>query len=226
MRRSYYKRKYQKYRRRYKRIRRRTRVSKRTLRRISRVVNFRRNTATTATQIQPGASSTPYIGALDFQVQSLIDITQVLATFQEYRVNCLVVTFLPTANTTDAANQTLGVTSTSNSYMPMIGWCFDKNDATVPANLNLMQVFDTYRERQFNRPVRIKVWPYQLTGLFNAAFGGLPAYAGVTKAGWTRCASPDVRHYGMKWVIYGLYPNQPYTFQYRVTAYLSFRDVF
>lgn len=217
-RRTYYKKRYQKARRKFKRYRRYGRTTARIKRSLKRYVHVARSTTIYLTNYEP-ATTQPYTAGLEFQLASVLNYTEFTSLFQEYRINCVVVKFTPTWDTNDIGNQTIA----TPVRMPVIGWAIDYNDAATPSSIDTISEFANYKETMFNKPIKIKIWPAVAPTLY--ANNLLVGY-GVKRRQWIRSANSDVKHYGLKFMVYNITPNLKYAWNYKIKYYLSFRQMY
>lgn len=113
--------------------------------------------------------------------------------FDQYRINAVVLEWTYTAQPP---------TTPSGEYVtPMLHWCIDNNDATLPVSLTEMGEYKTYRHRPLvaGRPIRMKVYPKPLQMLYQSAVS--TAYG--PKKMWINSSDFGVPHYGVKWAIEG-----------------------
>lgn len=139
--------------------------------------------------------------------------------FQEYRINCVVVKFYPTYNTTDVLDNM----QTPPRFMPIFGYAIDYNDATTPSSTTILSGYDNYKETRFNKPIKIKIWVASAPMMYQSA--GSTGYA-VKKRQWIASIDYDTKHYGLKFGIFAGGFNQKITWSWRVKYYLSFRGIY
>lgn len=133
--------------------------------------------------------------------------------FDFYRINFIVVTLYPTYN----VDQMEG-TAVTTTNIPRITWFVDHDDSLPPATLTEVYQRGKYRERLFDRSITIKLRPSCLLQIESPTIGATPKFRQ-----WVDAANTSVRHFGLKWAIHGLAPNQNFFYNYHVKYYLSFK---
>lgn len=217
---------YRRYRRRrqrrpYRRNRRSYRRTKRYRRRPrranSKTFHVRRTSPTSQAIIGGTAGGTPLLSAFTFDISSLQAATDFTELFDEYRINCVVVTFSPVAT----ENQ-LEASSSTTTNTPRLCWAIDYSDAQFPATVDDIKEYENCRDTLFNKQVQIKIFPKVQI----AAYRSLTTTAYIPKGKqWINCAYPDCLHYGLKFAIYGFAANQSFPYTVQAKYYLSFKNV-
>lgn len=205
--------------RRRRRPTRRIRGTRRRTRRISRglknsgtkVVHIRRSTAATLVPHAAGPSGTPYFAGLYFALTDILNYFELSGLFAEYRYNCVVVTLTPNWNVN---------TSGSGYNLPIVGWCYDYEDAVTPTTVGFLQEYSSYKETPFNKKIKIKVYPAINTLIYVSA--GVNGF-GIKRKQWVKASSADVKWYGIKYCVYNLAASQQLYWQIKYTAYISLR---
>lgn len=225
-RRKAYKRKYQRYRRKYRRYKRANRTRTRIRRSSKKYVHVARQTQTLLIPWNDSGGNAKYEG-LQFKLDDMLGSAQFVAMYQEYRINCVVVKFQPLWDSGDVANRMHvgtagGVPAPQPINLPMIGWCYDYNDANTPTNLDDLQKFANYREAQFDKPIKIKIWPACAPGVY---ISGVAAGYSIKRKEWLRSANSNVPHYGLKYCVYNISNAVAYAWNFSVKYYVSFRGM-
>lgn len=211
-RRKTYRKRYPRRYRRYSRRTRRTRTSYLSCKRQSNTVAF-----------------TSISGAGDIRAASAFQLNQVLSfgeytnLFDQYKINCVVVTFQPDYR---LITTTTGSTATQIPVlMPEFHWVIDENDNATPLSIPEMQEYDRYKHRPFNRPIKIKLYPKFSLEVYKQSGNGYASKRGL----WLDTISSDTPHYGLKWAIgnfqSGASPPQTVSFKVYVKFYISFRAI-
>ncbi|AUM61843.1 capsid [uncultured virus] len=205
----------------YRRRRTARRTSRRNYKSIrrpkSRVKSFsiRRSTGSTQIVHAAGAGGTPYYAGLQFQLSDLTNVSEFTNLFQQYRINCVVVSLIPNYN----INQIPA--SGTGTNIPIIGWVQDFDDGSNPTSVPELQEYQRYKERKFTGPIKIKIWPAVSSLVFSSA--GVDGFA-VKKKMWIRTDVTTVKHYGLKYCVYNMAANQNYVWNIRYTMYASFKE--
>lgn len=123
---------------------------------------------------------------LYFAFQSLPNYTELTSLFDQYRINKIVLKYVPNFTGTDLNPSTSVVT------LPNLHSVIDYDDANAPANLNELVQYSTYRMTRGNR-VHIRKW----TPAVSMDIGGVQS-SGVKFKQWIDLADTNVPHYGIK----------------------------
>lgn len=204
----------------YKRRRKYGRSYRRAPRKYRRVTRSKGNTlhvrrGGSAIAVSTNPASTVYLNSAYFSLNSIINPTDFTNLFDEYRINCVVLKFIPRSNYV----QNLATTATAaNNYLPTLHWVVDLNDSNVPSNVDSLLEYNGYHCRNFTRTVTIKIRPKFSLAAYSGAFTSYKP----TK-GWIDTGSPNVQHYGLKFAIDSVLPNQYIDFVIRPIYYVSFR---
>lgn len=176
-------------------------------RRSRSVHHFKRTQTTTYTA---AASSQNFWGA-QYQLNVVQNYTEFTALFDMYRINKIVVKFVP--RTTAAS---MGDNQVGENYT-----CVDYNDATAPLTVNEILERDTASRTRAN---------VTHTRVFTPAVA-CPAYRTGISSGyvpkwkqWLDCSYVDVAHFGLK----GCFDNRDNVdqiYDIYTTYYMSFRNV-
>lgn len=114
------------------------------------------------------------------------------------------------------------------NFIPRIGFVVDDDDSNLPSSVESVTDRDGYREKYFNRPASIKIYPkYAVSAYAPDLTPPLGVAYAAGRRGWLDLHSDgiNVKHYGLKGVIYGFNPHGQDTFHYTVQYiyYISFR---
>lgn len=135
-----------------------------------------------------GATS-DVLGAYAFSFNTLPNYTEYTALFDQYRVNKIVVKFVPDHDTSDVNN-----TASSLSQFHTI---LDFNDSSAPASLASMFEYDTWKMTRGGR-THVRKWtPSILVGANDSTIAAsLPKFKQ-----WISCDQPDLYLYGLKYCL-------------------------
>lgn len=181
----------------------------------SKALHLRRSTLTSQIVYPSGAAASPYIAGLQFQLADLINPSEFTSLFQLYRINCVVVSFIPNYN----VNQIPATGTAAN--IPIIGWAIDYRDGTTPGSVPVLQELQRYKERPFTRPFKVKIWP--ATGDLSFVTSSTYGY-GLKRKQWQNSQVSTVKYFGLKYAVYNFAANQQYVWNLRYTIYASFKD--
>lgn len=205
------------YRRRRKSYRRGTRRTFRRSRRFPRtkrsLIHIRRAGSAASVSVNP--AGTVYINSTYFQLNSVINPTELTALFDEYRINCVVLSFIPRPNVVQVLANGNEV---PNNYVPTFHYAIDYDDANLVSNVDQLAEYGNYHFTEFNKKINVKIKPKFATAAYSGAFTSYKP-----GKGWLDCASPGIQHYGLKFAVDTTFPNQYISFVIRPIYYLSFR---
>lgn len=207
-------------------------MRKRVYRRIPRP--FARADYSTIVKTDQAGALTPFAndslvvtrGALTFALNQVPEYARFTALFDQYRINRVVVKFIPTMST--LVNRPYDDTTTIlvGEGVPRLATAIDRDDDQLPSSttgFNDLQGRQGSKVVQATRPVTWSFVPTRLSMVYRTA-----STTGYKVDSQTRefldCANDNIPHYGLK---YALTPFSPANaFQYRVetTYYLSFKS--
>lgn len=155
------------------------------------------------TDLATGAGSvnnfTYFSGSCYATLNCLPDYTDLTNLFDQYRINAMELSLRPI--------QTIETTSTVAGNPPLsaiIYYCIDYDDSTPFAASNAgvqkMREVASFRERALfqNKPVILSCKPHIAMAAYSG--GAFTDYANMSHQ-WIDTVSPDVAHYGVKWII-------------------------
>jgi len=164
------------------------------------------NSFAISTGIGAGTGDTPpYIVAapsvnsyfsMAFSLQDLSQAATLTALFDQYRIDKVVVKFVPQAQALNVMN----VASPNNS-VPALYAVLDFDDATALTSLAAATQYDNVQIVPYGEGLDITVWPSNTPALY--ASGAFSGYE-VQKAQWVDCANTAVGHYGIKGLVTSL----------------------
>ncbi len=127
-----------------------------------------------------------------FQLNTLPNYTELTNLYDQYRIVCVEVRFIPSVTT--------ALTGASvDNLLPRIATVADFNDGSLPTNLTSLQQYQSYRADLFNKVITRKIYPRTATAIYNN--GATSGYAFNDQPTWVDTANPGVQHYGMKWAM-------------------------
>lgn len=190
-----------------RRIIRRPRLSRRALS----VHHFKRTF--TLGQISSSSAGPQFFG-YSFRLDQLPNYTEFTNLFDQYRINKIVMKFVPNHNSSD-----VGVTAMN---IPNFHTLLDYNDATAPASLNSMYEYANWRMSR-GTSLHTRVFRPATIDYVNATAGanaGNPSWKQ-----WLSTASPSIEHYGLKCGIEISQATYDITWTPYISVYLSCKSV-
>lgn len=133
-----------------------------------------------------------------------------------FRINAIVMHWVPSQNVASTQSTSL------LSRIPTLGWCVDLDDAQATADLGLWQERSDWKQRTFDRPISFKFVPAVSTELYT---GIASSGYGVKQKAWIRMANSSVKHYGIKWALYGTPADQVISMYTWYKFYLTIRGL-
>lgn len=132
----------------------------------------------------------------DFFLSQLPNYTEFTNLYDQYKISRIKCKFSYTANSQNVT------TSAAITALPMFLSCIDLNDSTaLTTNADFTQ-YRSFKMRRFDKPVSVYFKPQFATAAYSGAFTSYAA-----KTGWLDCASPGVKHYGLKFGIDPMFYN-------------------
>lgn len=192
-------------RRRPRRMMRRRTLRRPLMRRAMKVHHFRR----TFKASNIASTTTGVLGGYSFSLDQLPNYTEFTNLFDQYRINKIVVKFIPNHNSSDVSVGTQ-VISNFNTVI-------DPTDATAPTSGAELYEYQNWRlTRGISAHTRVFT-PASLDVVATAT----TASANPTWKQWLATSSPDVKHYGLKYYAEPSNANgDTYWFPY-ITMYFS-----
>lgn len=191
--------------------RRRLRTSRRPRLSSLKVHHFRR----TFTLTQLGSSNAgAVLGGYNFTLSQLPNYTEFTNLFDSYRINKILVKFIPSHNSSDVG--------AGGQYIPNFHTILDYNDSTAPASLNAMYEYQNWR---MSRGVSAHKRIWTPASLDSVATTAGVASSNPTYKQWISTSSADIPHYGLK---YGIEPSvalNDIVWSVYVTMYFSCKSV-
>jgi len=213
-RRTYYrKRRFSKYKRSYRRGRGRYR---RSFRKSRNTLHVRRAANVTTVTTSAGLE---YDGAMSFNLNECFSAGEFTGLFDQYRINAVVLKFIP--DFPSLVSTDTNVNPSTGLLAPNIHWCIDINDA-IPATIGSLAQYNGYHVKVFNRPMTIKIRPRASAAYYQSAIA--TAYGPAKPRTWFDTNSPNLPHYGFKFVIDTVSGNQIVRFRIRPIYYVSLKQ--
>lgn len=155
------------------------------------------------------SATAPVSGTLTVQMASIPDVTDFTTLFDRYRINKVIVRFVPNFTGSDL-NPSSSVISIPNFHTVL-----DYDDSTAPGSLNNMFQYSTYRMTRGNKIHIRKYTPSVLT-----AQGSGSTYGPKWKQ-WLDLSDLTINQYGLKFWIDQQNAGGVGTFKPYVTVYFS-----
>lgn len=160
--------------------------------------------------------------AMSFKLSDLVQATTFTGLYDQYRITKVKVIIGRTANQQGIGNAAQAVSFPSQQ----LWWVVDVDDASVPANLSVIQEYSKCKCRNMleDKEVHISFKPHCADALYS---GGVFSSYGNRTSPWIDVASPSVEHYGLKLCIPcpigTVFAEQNFTI--RTEYYLDFKNV-
>jgi len=130
-------------------------------------------------------------GAFTFNLSQAANITDITNLFDNYRLVRVKLMFNLSSNSSDVSG--------SNGFaLPIINYCYDPDDATVPPSRTTVLENGYCQTRRLDKPFSITLTPRAQQSVTGGTGGG----GGLLPTGtWLDCSSPAINHYGLKFWI-------------------------
>uniref|UniRef100_UPI004047F021 hypothetical protein n=1 Tax=Orrella sp. TaxID=1921583 RepID=UPI004047F021 len=167
-------------------------------------------------------TSGPVLGAIRFSLADCLNHTNFTNMFDQYRINTVVVKFIP--HMTEMVNKPYDdtTTPTSGGTIPNLCVAVDRDDATVPASYNELKARSKSRIVPATKPLTFKLRPSRLIATYDA--GAANAYTVDVSKRWINSSSPNLNHFGLKYALEDSSPANAYIYEVEIMYYLSFKD--
>lgn len=129
-----------------------------------------------------------------FKLSDLPSYAEFTTLYDRYRINCVVIKLT-------YSHQPQAMPPTSTYCTPLLHWCIDNDDATVPATVLELAQYKTYRSTQLmaGKTVTIKIYPKPQTMIYQG-----PASTGYSpKKMWISTTDYNVPHFALKYATQG-----------------------
>lgn len=199
----------------YRRRRRYNRRSRRTMRKPMRSLSMKRKMSTHhfkrtfLSDIFFSSNTGPVFGGLSFRLSSLPNYTEFTNLFDQYRINKIVIRFVPSANSDSVG---------STHVIPNFHTIIDNNDSTTPTALNELYESQSWKR---TRGTQVQTRVFTPSSLIDI---GLSSNSPKWKQ-WISTDFPSVDHYGLKYALEATVNAQDIYYQPYVTIYFSTRSV-
>lgn len=156
------------------------------------------------------------LGAYSFRFDSLPNFAEFTNLFDFYRVNKIVVKFVPTANSSEVGQATTNPLTQFHTVL-------DFNDGAVPASLNALYEYGNWRMTR-GSSIHTRIFTPAITqGLQEA--GGAIVWGGQRYKAWISTDQPDILFYGLKYCAAAQVTAQDINWTPYVTMYFSCKSV-
>lgn len=162
------------------------------------------------------ASTSELDGAFKFLLSDLDQFSSFTALYDQYKICKIVLKFYPNANVAQ-------VTAPGTHVYGNILTAIDHDDATTVSLANIRQ-YSTCKEYPFYKSFTRVIVPHVAVAAYTS--GAFNNYANMTNQ-WIDCNSPNVEHYGLKYVVPATGTTQTDLPQWTVVGYyyIAFKNV-
>lgn len=139
-------------------------------------------------------------GALRFCLNQASQVADITGLFDNYRITRVSLHFMFTVNSAPGGATTGfgGATPVNFGSLPVINYCYDPDDNTVPANREEVLANGFAKTRRLDSNFTVSITPRGQ----NSIVGGVGGAGGLMPVGqWLDSASPQIYHYGLKFCI-------------------------
>lgn len=158
-----------------------------------------------------GLAGADVLGAYTFRLDQLPNYTEFTNLFDAYRMNKIVIKFVPTANSSS-------VGSSLTDPLTQFHTVLDFDDATAPASLNAMYEYGNWRMSR-GSVIHTRVFTPAVS---LALLDGAGTTTGAQKyKQWISTTQPDVLHYGLKYCAAGQINNNDIIWRPYISVYFS-----
>jgi len=156
----------------------------------------------------------PIASAYTFSLDQLPSYTDFTALFDTYKINRVVIQFEP-------RNMTM-VTTSNGTDVPLLHVITDTDDSTIPASVQEMEQYSTYRHVPATHPLTVSISPNVLVMAYKTAV--TTAYSPAKR--WIDANDVTTPHYGLKLILEQT-AGPIYQFHYSVivTYYITCKNV-
>lgn len=158
--------------------------------------------------------------ALKFLASDLPQYTSLAALYDTYKINKLVVKFVPQINSLTAVSTAGSLVSAPQEFMSTV---IDYDDATLLTNYTDALQYQTFKETPTYKIHKRVITPKLSMSAFKTS-GTTIGYVQKSKQ-WVDAAYGDVEHYGLKGSIQSNTNSVQQIWKVFVTAYISFKQV-
>lgn len=167
---------------------------------------FKRTIVADAISVAPGGAT----GGLTWKLDDLDNYTEFTNLFDQYRLIAVKCEF--------RTGFTDNPITASTVFMPEMYSAIDRNDATAPANVAEIVQYETLKRKRLTSPMKRYFRLNTLQELTDSAVG-------VKFNQWIDTATPDVEHYGLKYIIDPINGADTYSVIPTYTLYFQCRSV-
>lgn len=184
---------------------------------FSNLHHFRRNMSFDFIYMQPEGGSAPaYARGYQFQLDQLPNYTEFTNLFDMYRINFVVMRFIPTG--TQVQTNVDG----NGEEVPLMYVVIDYNDGSTPADENELKQYGNCKVMAINKPLTLKFRPRTASPVYRD--GASAAYLQNDAKLWLDCNYANVPHYGVRLYVPGGTQRNVYRVRLECTFYVSFRN--
>jgi hypothetical protein len=160
------------------------------------------------------SATVPLLVGISFALQDLDQSATFVAMFDEYRIDAVTLSFLPT-------NDGIGMFTNAASTLPPLFTVIDYNDAASPGSTGELRQYDNCMMLSPGRSGRRTFKPRVATAVYNGAFTG---YA-IMPDCWIDTSTANVQHYGYKYSLAAGTAGQTQLLEWTVVTeyFVSFR---
>lgn len=131
-----------------------------------------------------------------FQLSFLPNYTEFTNLFDQYRIVGVSIKWIFSTNVVNYGAPVAG--TFADTCLPLLHYCFDTNSNVVPASINVMREYNTYRCKRLDRVCKTYCRPR----IANVAYESALA-VGYTQGykQWVDTTYPSMDYYGIRWAI-------------------------
>lgn len=156
-------------------------------------------------------------GALSFSLNQLPNVTEFTQLFDQYRINKVVLKFLPVINQINVD------ANSNNMIVPFFYTVIDYDDGSAPTSGADLQQYASCKVVSANKPFTRVVIPRTSTPVYRS--GVSAAYLSNNARQWIDCNYVDVPHYGVKYWGNPTYANNQIGYRVEGIMYIAFKNV-
>lgn len=190
---------------------------RRSMRRRNRVHHFKRQSAVQFTVTAGNVG----LGAYTFSFSDITNHSEFVPLFDFYRMNKVVVKWVPKFTGTSIAGAGATFGANSNALGQFLS-AVDYNDASAPANINTLLEYENCRKTHLNAGHTRVLRPAVQMATYKSTLS--TGYSPGWKK-WINMSDASVLHYGLKWAIDNSGGTTPISFDCYITYYFSLRQV-
>jgi hypothetical protein len=165
----------------------------------------------------------PTLGSIKFNLGQCLNNTAFTDLFDQYRINLVVVKFMP--QNTQIVNKPYDdtTTPTTGGFIPKFVVCQDRDDATVPASYNEVKARQRSILVEATKPITIKMRPSRLIASYNTGATDFGFTVDTTRR-WINTANQNMDHFGLKYALEPASPANAFSYNVEIYYYMSFKN--